>query len=108
MATPHDIKRYRRNLQGEIDGALLYHAMASNERSAHLADVYRKLAAIEEKHAGLWRDELRKAGVSVPEGPSLRARVMSWVARLLGPGAVLPSMAIEELQGRGMYDHQPE
>ena len=47
MTDAPDILRLRTNLQGEIDSAGLYLAMAAHEPDAKLAEVYRQLAAVE-------------------------------------------------------------
>ncbi len=109
MAPPPDISRYRANLQGEVDSITLYNAMAKAESSPQLADVYRRLAKVEEKHAAFWEGKIRDAGgVVVPRAASARARIKVWLSKFLGPGVVLPMIAAAEQADRGMYDHQPE
>jgi VIT1/CCC1 family predicted Fe2+/Mn2+ transporter len=110
MATRKDIRRYLRNFQNEIDGAAQYRAMAEGEREAGMAQVYRDLAAIEERHARFWRGELEKAGAPVTHTPrpSWRARVLIAVARRFGASAVLPTVAAQERAGRNVYAAQPE
>jgi VIT1/CCC1 family predicted Fe2+/Mn2+ transporter len=109
MNRSRDIRRYRENLEGEVNSAALYRAMASAEPQAALAEVYKKLAAVEEKHASFWEEQIRQAGGRlVPRRPSLRTRFMAWLARRFGPDIVLPSIAAAEVQDQGMYDHQPE
>ena len=49
MNTGDMLSRYRKNLQGEIDSAALYRAMSSAERSPQVAELYMRLAAVEEK-----------------------------------------------------------
>ena len=56
-------ERYRSNLQGEVDGAALYRALAQAEANPHVAEVYRRLAAIEDAHAELWRKRLAAIGL---------------------------------------------
>lgn len=80
----------RANLQGEVDGAHVFAAMADGTDDRRLADLYRLLADAERRHAEEWRDRLEQAGErldAVPP-PTLRARVLAWVARRLGPGLV--------------------
>lgn len=109
MTLSTDVKRYRSNLQGEIDSASLYLAMAQAEPQPALAEVYRRLAKVEEKHARLWEAKLYAAGAAVPpRRPSIRARIKITLARSLGPHAVLPMIAAAEQADRGMYDSQPE
>ena len=60
-----DADRYCRNLRGEVDSAALYRMLAFADSSAELAEVYRRLASVEERHAELWRTKLREAGHQV-------------------------------------------
>src|SRR5579884_2635740 len=109
MASREDITRYRRNWQDEIDSAWQYRAMADGEPNAATAQVYRDLAAIEEKHARFWEKQLAKAGASAgPAQPSWRARVLSWFARRMGARVVLPTVAAREYADRDGYATQPE
>jgi VIT1/CCC1 family predicted Fe2+/Mn2+ transporter len=109
MARPEDIARYRTNLQGEIDSAALYHTMAEVTTPPQLAEVYRRLATIEKRHAQFWEGQLRAAGVPVPaRRPGWRARTLSWLAKRIGAAVVLPTLASMEQADRHMYDSQPE
>jgi VIT1/CCC1 family predicted Fe2+/Mn2+ transporter len=109
MTTRETLERYRRNFQDEIDSAAQYRAMAESERDERTAAIYRELGAMEEKHAKFWEDRLRKANAEVPpSAPSWRARVLSFVARRLGAGAVLPTIATREYRDRDLYRAQPE
>ena len=109
MTTGEALERYRRNFRDEIDSAAQYRAMAEGEREERTAEIYRELAAMEEKHASFWEDRLRKANAEVPARvPSWRARVLSFVARRLGAAAVLPTVASREYKDRDVYRGQPE
>ncbi len=103
-----DIDRWRRNLQGEIDGAFVYHAMASNAGDERLATIYRDLARAEERHADLWRKRLERVAEHPPTRPGWRARTMAFAARRFGASLIAPTMASEERQSQMMYDDQPE
>jgi len=104
-----DADRYRRNLQAEIDGAAIYHAMASREHHPALVEVYTSLATTEERHARFWAERLRLIGADdVVPRPTWQARVLAWMARRLGAEWVLPTIAQQEREGRTMYDDQPE
>jgi VIT1/CCC1 family predicted Fe2+/Mn2+ transporter len=46
MTESHDVARYRANLQGEVDGAALYHALADAEPQPQLAQEEEELALI--------------------------------------------------------------
>jgi len=104
-----DASRYRANLQGEVDGASLYRTLAATERDPHLADIYRRLASVEEAHAEFWRGQLRRLGAKVPGlRPDLRTRALGWLARRFGPGFVLPTLQALERGDSAQYDDQPE
>jgi VIT1/CCC1 family predicted Fe2+/Mn2+ transporter len=104
-----DVKRYRENLQDEIDSAAVYRSMAAAEPDAHLATVYRRLAEVEERHASVWEAQLKKAGAKVPpRRPSLRSRVLVALSRRFGARFLLPAMANMEQVNRHVYDRQPE
>ena len=104
-----DTKRYRDNLQGEVDGAALYRVLAELEKSPQLAEVYRRLAAVEQAHADFWTKRLAGAGEEPREArPSWRARLLMWAARRIGADAVLPVVKTLEVIGREQYDTQPE
>jgi VIT1/CCC1 family predicted Fe2+/Mn2+ transporter len=107
MANSDEARRYRANLQGEIDSAAVYGALAAAEPDANLAAVYRKLAAVESAHAEFWRTRLASPRLmGLP--PSLRARALAWLARRFGPSFVLPTIAAAEARDVDAYDNQPE
>jgi hypothetical protein len=104
-----DQGRYRENLQDEMDGATLYLALAELEVRPQLAELYRRLAATEERHAAFWENRIRASGGTVDDRrPSRRARAIRWLGRRLGPGFLLSYLAATEQTGRTMYDEQPE
>ena len=104
-----DLRRFRANLQGEVDSVFLYSALADVEADPRTADIYRKLAAVEDRHADLWRKEIAAAGEAVPQfGPSFRARFLAWLAKRTGPASILPSIAATEARDSAVYDNQPE
>lgn len=101
--------RYRGNLQGEIDSASLYRALADVDTDPKLAEIYRRLAAVEESHAEYWRQQLRKRGARIPGfTPGLRTRALAFLARRFGPAFVLPVINTFEQTDSGVYDKQPE
>src|SRR5579872_6500785 len=108
MPKTEDAKRYRANLQGEVDSAAVYGALAGAEPDPNLAEVYRKLASVESAHAEFWRGHLDKQGASRSVAPSSRARVMAWLAKRFGPSFVLPTIAAAEARDVDAYDSQPE
>lgn len=101
--------RYRANLQGEVDGAAVYAALAKAEADPKLAEVYRRLAAVERAHGEFWRKQIRAAGGKVDKlKPSMRAKLLAWLAWRFGPAFVLPAVMAGESRDSGAYDNQPE
>jgi len=77
MSNQKDAERYLANRQKEIDGAALYLALAHSEKQPQLAEVYKRLAASEEKHAAGWEKKLDALKVTFPaRTPSQRARIL--------------------------------
>jgi VIT1/CCC1 family predicted Fe2+/Mn2+ transporter len=104
-----DIARYRANLQGEIDGAAIYEVMAAAETNPALRELYGRLAEVETRHGGVWRERLEGAGIATGAlGPSWRTRILMRIARRFGPAAVVASIAEKESTDQLMYDAQPE
>ncbi|WP_417068649.1 VIT1/CCC1 transporter family protein [Niveibacterium terrae] len=102
-------RRFRRNLRQEIDGAALYRALAEVESCPELAEVYLRLAAVEQAHAEFWLAHLREEdGQARAPAIGWRTRILIALARRLGPRIVLPTLARDETRNRGIYDQQPE
>ena len=109
MTTQNDIARYRTNFQKEIDGAALYTALAETEKQPQMIEVFRKLAASEEKHAAAWQKKLEDAKAPIPaRKPSPRAAIMIWLARRFGTQFVLPTITSNEQADSQAYDGQPD
>src|SRR5438477_452856 len=101
--------RYRANLQGEVDGAALYRALADAEADPRLKEVYGRLAAVEEGHAEFWRKQLDRIGARAGRlGLGWRTRALAWLARRFGPQFVLPTVNTLEQRDSGQYDAQAE
>ncbi|HEX3487267.1 MAG TPA: VIT1/CCC1 family protein [Micropepsaceae bacterium] len=109
MTDVSDERRFKDNLQGEVDGAAVYLALAEAEKDPNLAKIYRRLAAVEGAHVEFWRSRLDRASHKHTKlKPSLRARGLSWLARRFGPEFVLPTIAATEVSGSTEYDSQPD
>jgi len=109
MSAKNYIARYRANLQGEIDGAAMYRAMADLEPQSERAEVYRRLAAVESIHASHWVQRLADLGAPLREPrPTWRTRLLILIAKRFGPGVVLPTLRTLEEIDRDHYDDQPE
>ena len=60
------------HLEDEADAAFLYRELAQAERDTHKADLYRKLAAVEDRHVEMWRKLLAENGHHVEPPPPSR------------------------------------
>ncbi len=97
------------NLVDELNGAALYDSLAAAEKDSRLAEVYRRLAAVEKRHADRWRKRLEDEGVTPPEfKPSWRTRTLGFLARHFGTNVVLPSVQSLEQTGTTKYATQPD
>jgi VIT1/CCC1 family predicted Fe2+/Mn2+ transporter len=109
MTDRESATRYRANLQGEVDSAGLYRALAEAESDPHVSEVYRRLSAVEEAHAEFWRGQLARIGAKIGRlRPDWRTRALVWLARRFGPQFVLPTLSTLEQRDIGAYDTQPE
>jgi vacuolar iron transporter family protein len=109
MAETDPARRYRANLQGEVDSAGLYRALAETEGDPKVSEVYRRLSAVEEAHAEFWRGQLAKIGAKADSPrPDWRTRSLVWLARRFGPQFILPTLSTLEQRDVGSYDSQPE
>lgn len=101
--------RYRAHWQDEVDSAALYLALAEAEADPRLGEVYRRLAAAEEKHAAFWEARLRESGAEPPpRRVGGRTRVLVWLARRFGAQLVLPALAGMEAKDSRGYGAQAE
>jgi vacuolar iron transporter family protein len=109
MSESDAARRYRANLRGEVDSASLYLTLAETESDPHLAEVYRRLAAVEEAHAEFWKKQLGRIGARVGRLQlGWRTRALAWLARRFGPQFVLPTISNLEQRDSAQYDDQPE
>jgi VIT1/CCC1 family predicted Fe2+/Mn2+ transporter len=109
MADKTDTERYFANRQKEIDGAALYRSLSETEAQPQMAEVYRRLALSEEKHAAAWEKKLEELKVPLPPRKvSWRARSMIWLAKRFGPQFILPTIRSNERADSQAYDGQPE
>ncbi len=99
------------NWEDERNTTYLYELLAANEKDKRIAEIYRRMAAVEMKHAEKWAEEWKKAGHALPEfRPSRRTRTLAWLGKRFGAGFILPSMQAMEQTGTrgyaGMTDGQ--
>src|SRR3990170_767787 len=90
-ANPEAVRRYQANLDDEIDGIAVYQLLSEAEPDPERRAIFEQLGAVEERHAEVWRQKLREAGIEPRErGPSLRIRLVGFLARRFGVRSVLP------------------
>lgn len=107
--TAREKRRLIGNLVDETNGAALYDSLAAAEKEPRLAEVYRRLANVERRHAVRWREKLEKAGETIPDLPiSWRTTTLSWLARRFGVATVLPSVQSLEQADSSKYAAQSD
>ncbi len=91
------IRALQQNWRSEMDGARTYHELAAKEPDAARADVLRRLAEAEERHAARCVARLEELGAPVPQ--SFRSpldRVRAWVRQGVGTDAALQQLEQQE------------
>ncbi|HET7483655.1 MAG TPA: VIT1/CCC1 transporter family protein [Actinomycetota bacterium] len=103
-----EIDTYVSSWRDELNSAALYRALAAAESSDQLAEVYRRLADVEERHAGFWADKVRAAGAEVPTfRVGWRTKVLASLAKRFGPSFVVPTIDAMEQADSASYDDDP-
>ena len=107
--TKEDIRRYRDNYLGEMDGIALYRELAAAEKDAKRAAIFEQLAQAEERHSLRWAGLLKAGGETAPRYfPSARVRLLGLLARLFGTQRILPIVSDLESRDENRYAGQPE
>ncbi len=107
--TKADIKRFRANYQGEVDGIELYRRLSEAEKDPERKQIFLDLMTTEQRHVQVWADRLRAAGADPGDlRPSMRVRILGFLADRLGPRAVLPMVSAMESSGFDNYMAQAE
>ena len=96
--------RYQRRLAKEQDAASVYRALAQR-REGEEREILLAMARAEERHAAHWAAKLHPSQRR-PTRPTLRARLLGWLARRLGPLVVLG--LVQRAEAAGDYDRDPE
>jgi vacuolar iron transporter family protein len=92
-----DLDTFEEHWQDEADAAFLYRILAESEPDEKKKDLYRRLAAVEDRHLAIWGDLLTQGGrPPKPFRPSGRARLLAFLGRTLGPRFLLPTLLAEE------------
>jgi VIT1/CCC1 family predicted Fe2+/Mn2+ transporter len=96
-------------LKGELETAALYEAMAGEEADSERADVFRKLAQAEMRHASRWAEKLgMDPATLVPARGRLRLRLLRWSARRFGTNRLVPLLLRGESKEISAYSLDPE
>lgn len=103
MQSQLTITQLLKHLQDELDGVALYRALADAESNPKIAEVYRRLADVEQRHANEWIVQLKAAGVTPHTfQPSWRTRTLIWLAGRFGVQMVLPTVtSLEQIDSHG-------
>ena len=92
-----DLHAFEHHWQDEADAAYLYRLLANAEPDKRKGDLYRRLAAVEDRHVEIWAALLREHGRDPgPFNPSARTRLLAALCKLFGPGFLLPMLLAEE------------
>jgi VIT1/CCC1 family predicted Fe2+/Mn2+ transporter len=93
----------------EMESVFLYRVIAEAESSPERRNLFTKLAGEAESQAGIWADEVRRAGGALPEPylPTTRARLVAVLVRRLGPARVRGVLAAMKVRGMSIYGAPP-
>src|ERR1044072_8400750 len=81
----------------ERDAAWLYRERGRVDQDRDRADLFSRLAAVEDRHTAKWEELFREAGRPLPPWQvSRRTRGLALIARAVGPSSVLPLILAEE------------
>jgi VIT1/CCC1 family predicted Fe2+/Mn2+ transporter len=104
-------RQFHEHWSDEMDGAAMYRALAERAQGEQ-RDIFLELAAAEERHARHWASKLAELGEPEPRPGDhrqrLKTRLIAWLARRFGPGAVLPIVERAEIADAGHYDDVPD
>ena len=88
----------------EHSSALLYETIAEIEKDSRIAEVYRRIAKTELRHADKWKQKAKENGIVLKEfKPSWRIRTLIRLAKRFGSGMVLPAIQNMEQTGTAEY-----
>jgi VIT1/CCC1 family predicted Fe2+/Mn2+ transporter len=89
------------NWYHERESAWLYRCVAECEPDQRRSQLFASLAGAAERQAERWERTLEP----VPSfSPSMRARIVAWLLRRVGPRALKPALAAMKLRGLSVYD----
>jgi VIT1/CCC1 family predicted Fe2+/Mn2+ transporter len=92
----------------EKQSAWLYRVVTRAEADPRKSTLFAELADAAESQARIWEKELEKdMGRIPPFHPSLRARLVAQLIRVLGPRAVRPILIAMKVRGMSVYQGMP-
>jgi len=101
------LRELEANFQDERSSRWMYLALADLDGQRDRADLLRRLAQYEERHASAWQALLERLGHRPLRAGRLREhRILVGLARLVGVGAVLPILHKGEVDGIEKYRRQ--
>lgn len=86
----------------ERESAWLYGELATVEPDPRKRELFLSLARAAERQAQRW--ELTASRPPPPFRPTLRARIVSWLLKRVGPRSLRPALAAMKLRGLSVYD----
>jgi VIT1/CCC1 family predicted Fe2+/Mn2+ transporter/rubrerythrin len=97
LESPRADETWDEHYRDERDAAYLYRSLAAVERVPKLAELFEKLAVVEDRHVQRWEELFQSSGRPLPEYRTAgRTRLLAWGARQFGTSLVLPMMLAEE------------
>ncbi len=96
MPNNKTVSLWNEYLRDEIDASYLYGCLSPLQTNEHRRELFEKLEQVENKHAQAWKELFEKENVPYKEpGPTLKARLMGWIARRFGT-ALIERMVLRE------------
>ncbi len=99
-----DVQNLKAHWQDEGESAHIYKVLASIEKGEQRRQIFERLAEVELRHQATYLDMLKEVGESVGEWkPSLRTRLMAWLARHGNASVVLGLRVADESREVRLY-----
>ena len=89
----------------EKQSAYLYRIVSDAESGTPRQVLFLELASAAEKQAGLWVQEMKKAGIEAPPLylPNRRTRIVAWGVQCFGPRRMHTILAAMKVRGMSLY-----
>jgi vacuolar iron transporter family protein len=101
--------RLLQNWNDERNSAMIYQALTEAEKDERIAEVYRRMIAVELRHADKWASMLKEEGEIVSDfHPDFRTRLLIQLSKWFGASAILPSVQTMEQKGSKSYSSQKD